>query len=452
MTFDRFTMPVPGLPAAVSFPPITAETLANGLEVRVVSQATVPMFTATMVVLRGSAADPPSQPGLASLTGDLLDEGAGGRDAIQLADAFAQMGAHLEIDVGPDSSVLSVTALARSLDPILGLLADVVIRPTFHDADFERVRELRVNRLRQLSRSNGAAADRVFVSAVFNGHAYGHGSFGTTAALSSMGADDSRAFWAASYRPRAATLIVSGDVSPSLVVRSARSAFAAWTDSGSMRPPTRGSEPAPDARIWLVDRPGAPQSELRIGHLGPPRSTPAYHAIVTLNGLLGGQFTSRINRRLREEKGITYGARTSFDFRRLSGSFSCDTSVQADATAVAVADVLAEFGDVSRPDGIGAGELAHAQESLTRGYVRHFETAPQLARSVAQLVTYGLADDTFDRFVPAVNGVTVEQVGRAAAQFVRPAEAAVVVVGDARVCQAPLDALGRPVVLATPEF
>jgi predicted Zn-dependent peptidase len=203
--------------------------------------------------------------------------------------------------------------------------------------------------------------------------------------------------------------------------------------------------------VLLVDRPGAPQAELRIGHVGPSRLTPAYHALVTLNAVLGGQFTSRINRRLREEKGVTYGARTSFDFRRVAGTFSCDTSVQADAAGAAVADVLDEL-DRVRQDDVPAPELEAAKASLTRGYVRNFEIAGQLARAAVQLATYGLPDHTFDRFVPGVEAVSGADVHDAARDFVRPADATIVVVGDASTCRLQLATLGREVELAKPEF
>ena len=199
------------------------------------------------------------------------------------------------------------------------------------------------------------------------------------------------------------------------------------------------------ARILLVDRPGAPQCEVRVGHFGPPRRVEGYHAIVTVNALVGGQFTSRINRRLREEKGVTYGARSAFDFRRAAGLFSCETSVQADRTAEAVDDILAELENVRREGAVEADELDRAKASLTRGYVRSFETASQLVRAAALLVTYGLDDSTFDRFVPSVDALTAADVEAAARKFIRPAEATVVVVGDASQCRETLEGLGRPV-------
>jgi predicted Zn-dependent peptidase len=207
----------------------------------------------------------------------------------------------------------------------------------------------------------------------------------------------------------------------------------------------------PDPRIVLVDRPQAPQSEIRIGHVGPPRSTDAYYALVTLNAALGGQFTSRINRKLREEKGLTYGARTSFEFRRVAGAFTCETSVQADGTAIAVADVLQELADVRRT-ALTKSELALAKASLTRGYIRNFETAGQIARAASQLVVYGLQEDAFDRYVPRIEGLGPDDIHAAAMEWLRPDDASIVVVGDADSIGPGLAAIGREVVAVVPEF
>jgi zinc protease len=317
--------------------------------------------------------------------------------------------------------------------------------------DFARVRELRVSRLRQLSRSAATMADRAYVSAVFAGHPYGHGALGTTASLEALSVHDARAFWETTFGPVGATLVVCGDVDDSEVARAASSVFQTWVQPPPAPPMVSLPALVPDPRVILVSRPGSPQSELRIGHAGPGRTTPAYHALVVLNAVIGGQFTSRINRRLREEKGITYGAHTAFDFRLLAGSFSCDSSVQADATGTAIADVLDEFA-AARQESVAGEELSAAKASLTRGYVRNFETAGQLGRAAAQLATYGLPDDTFDRFVPLVEAVASPDVLAAAGQVVRPDEATVVVVGDPDVCLPSLGLLGRSVVELKPEF
>jgi predicted Zn-dependent peptidase len=449
---DRFDPPRPGASTAVRFPPIVRDVLSNGLSVWSIARPSSAVVTMLLVIARGTSDDPANRHGLASLTGDLLDEGAGPRDAIGLAEAFARLGSQLEIDVGPDATTVAVTALARLFAPSLELLADVVIRPRLQVADFARVRELRLNRLRQLSQSPGTVADRTYVSALFGGHAYGHGALGTTTSLEAIQLEDAIQFWTRMYGPATATLIVGGDIPADVAMSTADRLFGPWTTGPSdvqvAGPPAMPADP----RIFLVDRPRAPQAELRIGHVGPPRATEAYHALVTLNALLGGQFTSRINRSLREEKGITYGARTSFGYRRVAGTFACETSVQADRTAAAVADILDEFAAIRVEGSVLAPELSRAKASLTRGYVRHFETEGQLVRAAAQLATYALDDRTFDRFVPLVGAVTAADVHRAAGEFVRPAEASIDVVGDAATCRAPLESLGRAVVPTTPQF
>ena len=448
----RFDPPRPGASMTVRFPPIARDVLPNGLDVWSVARPATDVVTMLIVIARGTSDDPASRHGLASLTGDLLDEGAGELDAIGLAEALARLGSQLEIDVGPDATTLTVTALGRRFAPSLALLADVLVRPRLAAADFARVRELRLNRLRQISRAPGTVADRTYVSALFGAHPYGHGAMGTTASLEAISLDDAREFWARMYAPPVATLIVGGRFPLDEVMRAAEGAFGTWPASEA--PPAAAAVPSapPDPRIFLADRPGAPQAELRIGHVGPPRSTGAYHALVTLNALLGGQFISRINRSLREEKGITYGARTSFGFRRVAGTFACETSVQADRTALAVSEILNEFAAIGQVGAVLPPELGRAKASLTRGYVRHFETEGQLVRAAAQLATYALDDRTFDRFVPLVSAVTAADVQDAAAAHVRPDDSSIIVVGDAANCLGPLEALGRSVVPTTPEF
>jgi|RhiMethySRZTD1v2_1073278.scaffolds.fasta_scaffold07456_8 zinc protease len=452
MIASRFESPLPAAPTPVRFPPIERTTLANGLSVWTIPHGAVPVVTVVLVLPRGTADDPADRPGLVSLTGDLLDEGAGDRDAIALADAFARLGAQLEIDVGPDATTIAVSALARDLDACLSLVADIAQRPRMTPADVRRVRDLRISRLRQLSQTPGTVADRAFVAGIFGDHPYGHGALGTTASLQALADDEPRAFWEHQYGPEGATIVVAGAVTPAEVTAGTHRTFGDWR--ANMRPRTWDERVAlkSDPRIVLVDRPSAPQSELRIGHVGTPRRTSSYHALVTLNAVLGGQFTSRINRALREEQAVTYGARSSFDFRRVSGGFCCETSVQADATARAVADVLGQFEAIREDGNLGEAELDRAKASLTRGYVRNFETAAQLARAAAQLVTFGLDDDVFDRFVPQVEAVTVPVAAETARAFVRPADTTVVVVGDAATVRGPLESLGHRIVQADPEF
>ncbi len=449
---SRFSIPEPGAPTPVTFPAVHRRTLANGLRVWATEHAAVPVVTVTCLVEAGTATDPPDLPGLASLTSALLTEGAGLYDAIQLSDALARIGAHLSTETGIDTASLTLTTLARHFDRALSIMQDVVERPRMAAADFERVRELRIGRLKQVARTPSAAADRALLAAIYGQHPYGHGALGTTRAAERVTLDDVRASWASGWHPGTAAILVAGDISPARALGACESAFGGWTASGTAARAVAAPAFEPSPAIRFVQWPDAPQSEIRVGHGGPGRTTADYHSIVALNAMLGGQFTSRVNRNLREERAITYGARTSFDMRRVGGLFSCDAAVQADATPVALAEVLREMRQI-QPDGaITADELGRAQAALARGYGRHFETAAHLVRAMAELVTYGLPDDSFDRFVPAIEALTPDGVARTARAALHPDDAVLVVVGDRSRIGEGLESLARPLVEVSPEF
>ncbi len=449
---ERFTIPPVGPPSAVAFPPVDRVVLPNDLRVWSVAQPAVPVLSLVLVLDAGTASDPADRPGLASLVGSLAAESAGFRDAIALADALARIGAHLDVQASADVTTVALSTLARHARTALELLADVVRRPQFTAGDFARVRDLRLSRLRQASRVAGTMADRAFMAGVFGDHPYAHGSLGTTRAIDATTVDDIRAFWRGRWVPARATLIASGDVDAAALGAEAIRAFGDWAGApgAAVVTPAPAARPARD--VIAVHRPGAAQAEVRVGHLGPPRRTQNYHALVTLNALLGGQFTSRLNRNLREARAITYGARTSFDMRRAGGVFSCDTSVQVDAAVVAVEEIVRECRDVAVANTITDDELEQARASLTRGYVRHFETASHLARALVELASHDLPDDTFDRFVPAVMALSMDEITRAAQAVLRPDHCAIVVVTDLEKHRKALESLGRTVTETQPEF
>ena len=454
-TADRFLMPDAGVPSHVAFPPIAQQTLPNQARVWSIRQKTVPLVTMLLIVRAGSAHDPASLPGLAGVMGDLLDEGTATHDAIGLAEALGSMGTELVIDVASDLTTFTLTTLSRFMEPSLALMSDVLLRPRLREDDLARVRELRLNRLRQLRSSASAVADRAFLAGIFGSHPYGHGTLGTSAALSRVTIDDVRAFHAAAIRPAGATLIVTGDAGPESVFRAAERQLGEWQGravGSPVLPDVPAPSPSKEPRVLVLDRPGAPQTEVRVGHIGPSRAEADYHTLVTLNALLGGQFSSRINLNLREARGLTYGARTNFDFRLRSGTFSCDTNVQGDATALVASEILEEFDGVGGSRPVTEDELERAKSSLTRGFVRQFETSAQLAVAASRLATFDLPDDTFDRFVPEVEAVTPASLAAAARANVRPADSIVVVAGDASGWRDKLESLGRPIENAEVEF
>jgi zinc protease len=434
MAVDRSKLPALGPEPAFQFPEIRRRTLANNLRVWTVEHHAVPLVSFLVLVPIGAAADPRERPGLAAITSDMLDEGCGDLNAIELHETLGRIGGHLDSEIGADATVLTLTTLARFADRAAGLLADMVIRPRLEPRDFERVRELRLNRLVQLRDMPPALADRAFAQLLYPNHPYGHLPIGTEGSLRAMTLDEVGSFHRSMFSPSAVTIVAAGDASHDSLADLVRRAFGEWNPSGEAAAP---ADPAPyPARtrsaehLALLHRPAAAQSELRIGHVAVPRNTPDYHALLVLNMVLGGQFVSRINLNLREDKGYTYGARTSFDFRRGPGPFVLHASVQSEVTVDAILEALSELRAIRGDRPVTLQELETGRAGLTRGYPRNFETAEQISRAAAQLALYGLPDDYFSTFVGRVLAVDESDVTRVAAEHIDPSRLLVVIVGD----------------------
>ncbi|MEP7117249.1 MAG: pitrilysin family protein [Acidobacteriota bacterium] len=429
---DRSRLPVSGPPRPFLFPSITRHALASGLDVRMVPHHAAPVVAVAAVVRGGSSADPAARAGLAAFTADLLDDGAGDLDGPGLADVFARIGAEADIEVWPDATVVSITTMARYAERALQLLADLLVRPRFAAADVERVRGLRLDRLRQMRAQASTLADRAFTRAIYGRHPYGHPGIGHPASVRATTGDEIRAFHRATCSPLAASLVVAGAIAPDRALMLVEQTLGAWRPSAAagFAPEAVQAEPASRGCVLLVPRAGAPQSELRIGQVSAPRLTPDYHALLLWNAVLGGQFVSRLNLNLRQAKGYTYGVRSGFDFRRLRGPFSVHTSVQTTATADAVSEVLREISDLGGPRPVTAAELARAKAAVGLGYPRGFETAQQVARAVAQLALHDLDADHFEQFTSRLNAVALDDLPAAANRHVQPQALTAVVVGD----------------------
>lgn len=451
---SRFTMPEVSAPEPVRLPPIERSTLPNGVRVWTLPHRALPVVSIAVLIDAGSATDPVDQPGLHGLMADLMDEGAGGRDSIGLAEALGDLGATLETSAGTDTMSVSLWTLARHLKPALRLLSDVVARPDLTEHDLTRVRELRLSRLQQLRRSAAAAAERVFARAVFRNHGYGHSALGTSASISGVTIEDVREHYRRVVTPDRVTIVVAGDVTHGAVVDAATEGLGAWElppfELEAATGPVGGVFEKSHRRFLFVERADASQSEIRVGHLGVPRLTPDYHALLLLNAGLGGSFSGRLNLRLRQQLGYTYGARSSFDMDRDAGTFACETSVQGDKTVASVQEFITLLEEIRTTRPLDSSELELARGTLTRGYARHFETPRQLAGAVAQSAIFHLPDDAFEQFVPKVNAVTPDVLADAARASIHPDRLITVVVGDPK-WRDDLAELGT-VETVTPEF
>lgn len=445
---DRSQLPAVLPDGPFHFPHIHRARLANGLAVRAISHRSVPIVCGVLLVPGGFAADPYDQPGLAGLTADLLDEGSDGRDALEVADLIARVGGDLDVDLSPDALTVSITVLSRFMAEGLDLLAGIATRPTLADVDVQRVRTHRLDRLKQLRDHAPAMAERVFTRAIYGDHPYGHTGIGDETSIAAMTTEQLRSFHTRVFVPSRSTLVLVGDQPVETLVQAAERAFGAWASAGSGAPvdAVLSAAPSPHARLTLVSRPGSAQSELRIGHPSVSRSTPDYHALLVLNAVLGGQFVSRLNMNLRQDKGFTYGAHTGFDLRRGPGHFGAQTSVQTEVTAAAIGEVLKEIAEIRDVRPPSEDELALARASLTLGYPRGFETAQQVARGVASLSLHELPDTYFETFVAKVSAVSRQAVLGAAAKYLQPDQLVGVVVGDVERMGAGINALplGQP--------
>ncbi|HEY6510322.1 MAG TPA: pitrilysin family protein [Vicinamibacterales bacterium] len=427
---DRSKPPSLGPATRLALPDIQKRTLSNGLPVWIVESREVPLVQVNLVIHAGSADDPAGEFGLASLTAAMLDEGAGTRSALDVADAVEFLGANLGTTSSFDASAVRLNVPTRQLEQALPIMADVALRPAFPPAELERLRQERLTALLQARDDGAAVVGPAFAHVVFGGtHRYGSGATGTTATLKAFTPGQLRAFHAAMYRPGNATLIVAGDVTSASVMPLLERAFGGWTAASPVSKRPVPAAPQLTARqVTLVDMPGAEQSQIRIGWVGVPRSTPDYFALQVLNTVLGGSFTSRLNQNLREDHGYSYGASSRFDMRLSAGPFTAGAGVQTDKTSESLTEFFKELTAIGTL--IGEDELAKAKNYLALGFPGDFETIGDLAGRLEELAVYKLPDAYYAEYIANIRAVTSAAVQKAAATYVQPGKFAVVVVGD----------------------
>lgn len=433
---DRSEPPSLGPVRPLKLPPVQKLRLANGLPVLLVEQHEVPLVQINVVVRAGAGTDPLDKPGLASLTADLLDEGAGSRSALDIADQLDFLGADLRARAGWDASAVGLNVPVKRLAAALPILAEVVLRPTFPAEELDRVRKDRLTELLQLRDEPGAVASVALANALYGGrHRYGTPVLGTEASVRRFSRADLSAFHARTFRPDNAALVVVGDVTPAAILRELEQAFGEWKSGESAAPAAVAAAEQVGARgIRLVDRPGSEQSEIRIGRIGPPRTTADYYPLTVMNTILGGSFTSRLMQNLREQHGYAYGARSSFDYRLSTGPFVAGAAVQTDKTAPALSEFFKELDAIRKT--VTEAEVAKAKNYVALSFPSEVETSGDIAAKLEEQFVYGLPDGWLDSFVSKVAAVTLADVERVAGQYIDPARVLVVVVGDRRKIEA----------------
>ncbi|MFL5575886.1 MAG: M16 family metallopeptidase [Gemmatimonadaceae bacterium] len=445
-TFDRSQRPAIGPAPSVSLPPLQTRELSNGMKLVVVEQHELPLADFVLLVNTGGEADPPARPGLATLTADLLREGAASRNSLQIADQEAFLGVELNSAAGWDQSRVTLHTPTAQLDSALALFADVALRPSFPTAELERLRKERLTELLQLRDRPPAIADRAYAAAVFGDrHPYGHALVGTETAARAITRADVQRFYQAAYRPSNATLIAVGDLSADDVARRAEALFGKWRGGAAPAAAYPAAPRAGATTVYIVDKPGAVQSSIRIGGVGAARSTSDYFPLVVMNTILGGSFTSRLNQNLRETHGYTYGARSRFDMRRQAGPFTASAEVTATKTDSSLLEFMKELRAIR--DTVPAAELEKAKRFLQLQLPGNFETTASIATQVVPIVLYGLPLDYYNGYVRQIERVTQADVQRVARQYVDPANVTIVVVGDRKSIEPGIRALGLGTVV-----
>lgn len=438
---DRSSPPKPGPVRPLKLPAIERLTLSNGLPVLLVGMHEVPVVEVILVVRAGAVTDPAGREGLAQMTADMLDEGAAGKDALALADAIDYLGATLETDATWDTSTLRLRVPVARLADALPLMADVALRPDFPETELERLRKEALTDLLQARDVPARIASRALAEAVFGpGHRYGRPQEGDATSIGSFSVAELRAFHQARYSPSAATLVVVGDVTATVIPR-LEQAFGSWAAPKAAAATPVISVPRQLKRrtLWLVDKPGAAQSAIRVGRVGPSWADSGYSAAEVMNTLLGGSFTSRLNDNLREQHGYSYGARSGFQRFRTGGLFFAASDVQTDKTAPAMTEFIKELARIRTP--ATPEEVERARSYAALRYAGDFETTAQVARRMVDKVVFDLPDGFFEAFPRQALAVDVSVLEQAARAAVDPGKTALVVVGDRAKVEAPLRAL-----------
>jgi zinc protease len=437
---DRSAPPKPGPTPSFTMPRFERFTLSNGLQVVLLEKHQVPLVQVNLIVRTGTVVDPAGKTGLASMTAAMMMEGAGSLDALQLADAIDFLGAQIGVYAGMHTSSVDMSVPLAKLDAALALQADIALRPAFAQAELERKRKSRLTSLVQWRDEPRMLASVMFNRALYGtAHPYGVPSTGDEASIRAMRAEDLRAFHTQYFQPSNAVIIVSGDVTVPLMKEKLESVFGAWRGSATAAPALAPIVQVEKRTITLVDKPGAPQTEIRIGRIGAPRVTDDFYALTVMNTILGGSFSSRLNQNLREEHGYTYGASSSFQYRVLPGPFLAGSAVQSAITDSALIEFMKEMQRIG--DQVPDAELERAKNYIALGFPAEFQTNNDLANKLEEMVTYDLPADYYSQFVKRIQAVTAADVQRVAKKYVDPAKMAIILVGDRATIEAKIAAL-----------
>jgi zinc protease len=434
--------PDAGPPRPYRFPQFETRILANGLRVVVAPSHAFPVVTILAVVEAGATRDPRDAEGVAQLAARALNEGTSTMSALELTQRLEMLGSTLDTGADWDSAIVQLTALTSRVEDGFSVLADVLRAPSFPEHELERMRAERLSDLAQLRTEPRGLADVFFSRLLYvPGSRFARLAGGDETSIARATRDRLVAYHHAYYRPNATALMIVGDISVEDAVRHASRCFGDWAGVAPAVTEPVDAQRFADARVHIVHKADAPQTEVRVGHVAVPRLHEDYFPLVVMNAILGGLFSSRLNLNLREAHAYTYGAHSAFDWRRAASPFEISTAVETAVTADALREILAEFTRI-REAPVSADELSLAVSYLIGVFPIRFETTAEVAGGLANVEIFRLPTNYFDTYRDRVAAVTAEDVLRVARLHLDPARLQVVVVGDASAIREPLAALG----------
>ncbi len=440
------TRPTPGQPRPYEFPAFERSRLSNGLAVIVAPMPGRPLITASLIMRSGAADDPPEMAGATSMAARGLSEGTERYDAVALVEATERLGAGLHADAGWDAATVSVEVPIARLEPALDLLAEMAAHPTFPVREVDRLREERLNDLLQARAEPRRRVDEAFIGTIYpTSSPYHQPAGGLAATVETLDPERLAAAWRRGFDPGRMTLILAGDFAagggrgPVAIAESLLGSWQAAPGAAAIGGPVSSDSAVDSLQIKLLDRPGSVQTEIRVGHVGVPRRVDGYAALSVMGAILGGLFNSRLNMKLREEKGYTYGASAGFDPRRGAGPFSARVAVNTEVTVPALVDLLAEL-DRIRQAPVSPAELAAARDFLVGVFPLRFETPGPVVGALGGIVVHDLPDDELATYRSRIEAVSAADVQASAEARIHPERVAIVMVGDAQRIVADLDA------------
>ena len=435
---DRNKKPKAGEKTLFIPPTIDKTTLSNGLELLVIEDHKLPLVEVTVVLNSGWAADPSNKPGAAALTADLLDEGTKRRDAMEISEEARELGTNIGTSSYFDATFISFNSLKKNLDSSMDLFADILLNPVFPEKELERKKDEYLGRIQQESKQAIVSAVKHYFRLLFgNDHPYGqpYTGSGTAESINAINRYDLMHYYKNNYLANNASIIVVGDITPKEAEIKINQYLGRWA-SGNVE---LSEIPTPEKRtsrdVYIIDKPGAPQSVIIMGNLGIKRNDPDYLATYVMNTALGSQFTSRLNMNLREDKGYTYGTGSFFSSRKGVGPFGCYAPVQTKYTKAAITEMIKELNDITKTRPLSNQEVENTKTSLINKFPRKFEGLSAISDEASDLVMFNLPEFTWQLYMEKVTNITGEMATQAAKDHIHPENLLIVIVGDRSVIE-----------------